>query len=554
MRTTTDLPTREEWLAARYDAATAARARLEAAGHDVSIYSRLIPGRETPYRVFDLGTGTWKRIDPADASTMDGLTLADDEPAPTSTSANESPEAVEPPRLTDTPAPTPTVRDSPCWKYENDGQRPGDGTWHRFDPHKSWSVDGEAQAFLRYAERNGMTFDGRAAIDDYLAVMRISHGTDDPIQWDANPVLLGLPDGDVLDLESGDTRPMTANMHITKAAAVAPSNERPALFLDEFLGRVLPDPEMQKLLRTAIAYTLTGHLDEEVSVWCFGPRSSGKSTLNETLQAMLGTYAVPLPDNTVVTRGRGGKAASPATKEWRSDLRAARYASVEEVGRDFTLNERDFKIACSGNPVTERRLYKGYKSFRTSATPWLFGNSLPFMSVAPPILKRIVAVPFSVPLSDSDKDLRLKHRLRRPEELARILGWAAERAAEILAERDAGPAGTSAFAVRPDASTTFVDDMVEDADPIHGFVLRNVEPAGADEWLSMADATSALRKWAAGQDDDVGSHIHRFSPLGLSQKLAAVLREKGGVSCRRMLDGRKVVRGYRRLRLADEMR
>ena len=57
---------------------------------------------------------------------------------------------------------------------------------------------------------------------------------------------------------------------------------------EKFLAQVVPDEKVRAFLQRALGYSLTGITEEQCFFFLYGPGSNGKSTLIETLSALMG--------------------------------------------------------------------------------------------------------------------------------------------------------------------------------------------------------------------------------------------------------------------------
>ena len=422
------------------------------------------------------------------------------------------------------PAPPVTIAPAPETLYDPNGSSVGGGTWYVFRPGKGWEVDKEARNVLRKAREAGQAFATRKDVEDYLAVASIDHAIEGSVPWNRVPTHLGLPNGKALSLKTGNVVSQKAVFYINKAVSVEPDFSAPPEAWLAFLERVLPDPAMRELLRDAVAYTLTGSTDAQLSFWCFGPAASGKSTVAETLEAIMGSYAHTFPDNTMVTRGKE----PPAMKEWLNDLGdGVRFAMVDEVESRDRLNERAFKTAVTGSSITARRLFKGYETFKPVAKLWFFGNTCPRMDVHEALTRRIVAIPFDEQIPEVERDEEVKLRLTTdPEEHSRILAWAVERAREKLASDDRWfPLAKD----RPEASQTFINRMMVTNDAAQYFIRTRLVRGEKADYVTVEDIRERMLAWA--KEGEHGQ-VQRFSAHGLATKIGQEALNRGGKSFR----------------------
>ena len=94
--------------------------------------------------------------------------------------------------------------------------------------------------------------------------------------WDANPWLLGAPNG-VVDLRTGEFRPGRQNDHITKHLGARFDSQATCPRFLEFLEEVFDgDKALVTFVRRAFGYTMTGSVSEDCWFGCYGSGRNGK--------------------------------------------------------------------------------------------------------------------------------------------------------------------------------------------------------------------------------------------------------------------------------------
>lgn len=240
-----------------------------------------------------------------------------------------------------------------------------------------------------------------------------------PDQLDADPWLLNLQNG-TLDLRTGALRPHAAADLLTKLAPVMwdPASEAPTW--RAFLARILPgDPDLLAFLQRAVGYSLTGNTSEQILLFLFGRGNNGKTTMLETLRALLGDYGLQADVGTFLERRRDGASNDLAR------LRSARFVAAVEAGEGQRLAEGLVKQLTGGDTVSARMLYSEYFEFRPQFKLWLAANHKPVIrGTDTAIWRRIRLVPFTVTITEAERDPELPAKLR--VELPGILHWAVE--------------------------------------------------------------------------------------------------------------------------------
>jgi putative DNA primase/helicase len=139
-------------------------------------------------------------------------------------------------------------------------------------------------------------------------------------------------------------------------------------------------------------------------------------------------------------------------------LKGARAAIASEVPEGRRLNESLIKDLTGGDTITARFLRKEFFEFRPESKLWLYGNYKPTITGSDEgIWRRINIIPFSVQISDADKNLGKKLNAEWPG----ILAWAVKGALEWQQQGLNPPpavlTATSTYRREMDSIGTFLD-------------------------------------------------------------------------------------------------
>jgi putative DNA primase/helicase len=320
-----------------------------------------------------------------------------------------------------------------------------------------------------------------------------------PQQLDSNPWVLNVLNG-TLDLRTGQLREHRREDLITKLAPVAYDPEAPCPRWEAFLSRIFAgDAELIRFVQKAVGYSLTGSTQEQCFFILYGTGANGKTTLMQTVSALLKDYARQTATETLlVQRGDG-------PRNDLARLQGARfvYASETEGGRK--LAEALVKQLTGGDTLTARFLYSEHFEFQPMFKLWLAVNHKPVVQGTDhAIWRRIRLLPFIVTIPVAEQDKRLIEKLR--DELPGILRWAVE-GCLLWQQEGLEP---------PQAVKRATGDYRSEMDVIAAFIQNCcvVEPQGKV-------STSELYEEYAGWCTQMGE-----TPV--SQKaLAAALKERG---------------------------
>lgn len=232
-------------------------------------------------------------------------------------------------------------------------------------------------------------------------------------EWDANPNILGTPDGAV-DLVTGKVIPAKRGLMATKAAAVSPSDEEPKLwlrFLHEACGG---DDDLVCYLQRVCGYALTGDTSEQCLFFCFGPGKNGKSVFINTVGGILGDYA-----KTAAMDMLNASAESKHSTDL-AMLRGARLVTASETDEGQSWSERRIKELTGRDKITARFMRQDNFTYRPEFKLLIVGNHKPVLTAVDDALRRrFNIVPFLT--KPTSPNLRLEDDLRA--EWPGILRW-----------------------------------------------------------------------------------------------------------------------------------
>jgi putative DNA primase/helicase len=239
-----------------------------------------------------------------------------------------------------------------------------------------------------------------------------------PDALDTEPMLLNVRNG-TLDLERGVLRQHDPHDLITKLAPVVYDANATAPGWHRFLDRVVPDPDVRSFLQRAIGYSLTALTIEQVMFIMFGTGANGKTTLAETLAALLGDYWLRTPADTLLAKRDTGIPNDVAR------LRGARLVTAMELDEGRRLAEVKIKELTGGDTISARFMRGEWFDFKPVCKLWLGTNHKPqIRGTDHAIWRRIRLVPFEVQIPEPERDPMLGEKLAA--ELPGILAWAVE--------------------------------------------------------------------------------------------------------------------------------
>jgi putative DNA primase/helicase len=238
----------------------------------------------------------------------------------------------------------------------------------------------------------------------------------EPKEFDEDPWLLNCSNG-VLDLRTGELRPHSPELRLTKFCPVAYDPNAQAPTWERFLREIfLDDDELIRYVQRACGYSISGDVREDKLFICWGTGANGKSTFLQTLRRVLGDYAGAIAPAAIVHKGKDAHPTAVA------DLYGLRFAIAVETEEDQRLAEAQVKALTGRDSIKARFMHKDYFEFEPRAKIWLATNHRPLIrDTSPAIWRRIALIPFRAFFPPELQDKTLGEKLWQERE--GILAW-----------------------------------------------------------------------------------------------------------------------------------
>jgi P4 family phage/plasmid primase-like protien len=235
-----------------------------------------------------------------------------------------------------------------------------------------------------------------------------------PEQWDANPQLIACPGATIeLGLDGHTIREPRRADRLTKLTLGRPGTGGKAPLLEAFLRGRLPDREVRLFVQKLLGYGLITGNPRRLLVIFLGKTSTGKTTVGEIVNHVLGDYAGPF--NLSLFRGKMDEGP-------RSDVIKAlgrRMIFASEVSQRWEFHADEVKRLTGGDSVQARDLYVKASATverRPAFLPILSANHVPTIRGADfATRRRLLAVPFDQQVDPNHEDPELGERIRTQE-------------------------------------------------------------------------------------------------------------------------------------------
>jgi putative DNA primase/helicase len=348
--------------------------------------------------------------------------------------------------------------------------------------------------------------------------------------FDRNEWVIGLPDGNALDLRTGEVRGATPEDRLAQRLNVIPADRADESTCPNwlrYLATTQPNENIRSFLKRFFGYALTASDIEQVFLFFLGIAGSGKGTMLYPITKIMGPYfvAIGLPLLAIKTD-------EDRRNNYLADLVGKRLATVGDMPFTQILDANILKTITGGDAkLTARRL--GHQPF--AFTPYfkivILSNTAPNLSgVDGGIKRRVLVVPFQQDFT-TQPDTQLREKLTG--ELPGILRWMVE---GCLEWRQTGLCPPAEIRAR-------TDEYIADADTFEAFLqdVSVVDPNG------FAPTAMMFAKWAEAAKKS-------NYPIGTERAFAEMVRAKRP-KCEldrvRYMGSKNPMRGFKGLRLLE---
>jgi putative DNA primase/helicase len=332
--------------------------------------------------------------------------------------------------------------------------------------------------------------------------------------FDSNKNLFNCQNG-TYNLANMTLQPHNISDFITKIAKVKYDSGAVCERWDSFISEVMSgDTDAARYLQKAFGYALSGETLLECFFILYGSTTrNGKTTLTETIAAIMGDYARTIQPQSLSRRSRDGAAASPDIAR----LKGARLVNMPEPGSGLELNIALVKQFTGGNSVTARFLNENPVEFKPECKLFINTNHLP--GVADETIfssGRLKVIPFNRHFDEEEQDKSLKRLFRKSANKSAALNWLIAGYRLLMAEGLTDTARVRAA----------IDEYRQESDIIGTFLIECT--AQKDNYRQPADDVhAAYVTWA--KDSGVESLGRGKFYADLRRRGFKVARDKRGV-------------------------
>ena len=298
-------------------------------------------------------------------------------------------------------------------------------------------------------------------------------------EFDSDPWLLGIPDGNVVDLSTGKIRPMRREDCMTVRIAVTPDMAQDTPRWNRFLQEITcGNAPLAKYLVQLCGLCLSGH-PEQILAACWGKGRNGKGVLWRLVAKLLGPLAVTLRPAEIQYSPNNGD----ASKRTFAKLFGKRLAVINEApGKRW--NYEMLKMLSGGDALSGARMRQDDKEQTPTHKTILLTNE-PLQVPADAAWKgRLHLIPFLGDFSGAKGDRFIEDKL-----------WA-ERTG-ILADLIRGCVEAKRGLEKPPIVTKATDDLMAEMD-LGAQFLDDCAESVPGALAAQTEVDQAIRKWLPG--------------------------------------------------------
>lgn len=273
--------------------------------------------------------------------------------------------------------------------------------------------------------------------------------------------LLNTPNG-MVNLKTGELLDFDKKLLITKSTSVEYDKDSECPFWIKTLNLAFNgDQELIDYMQRAIGYSLTGSNSEQCLFICWGEQgNNGKSTILETIQKILGSYAQMSDMKVITSTETDNRVASSLAK-----LPGVRLVSMNEAEENQKLSESLIKQITGGDTLQACKKFKEPFEFQPIFKLWIRTNEKPIIrGMSDAIWRRIKLIPFEVPIPEHERIRRDDVDEALIKEYKGILNWCIQGAVKWnkhgLMDPKIVTAATSGYRTEMDIIQSFYDECI----------------------------------------------------------------------------------------------
>lgn len=237
---------------------------------------------------------------------------------------------------------------------------------------------------------------------------------------DCHDHLLATKNGYLIDLKTSEVRKIEQSDLITKLVNADYDPKAESQHWVNLLNAVFEgDCELIDYFQALCGYSATGLTTEELMVFLYGDGANGKTTVQDSLKAVLGDYSGTMETENILKQKHARHTAEIAV------LNGKRFVTCAELARGRQLNESIVKNLTSGDSMLVRHMCQKPFEMQSRMKLWVSTNNLPVVDYADnAIWRRIKLIRFNHVFNhETGIDKTMRNKLKSEKEKSGILNW-----------------------------------------------------------------------------------------------------------------------------------
>lgn len=308
-------------------------------------------------------------------------------------------------------------------------------------------------------------------------------------RFDADPHMFACANG-VINLRTGDIRPVRQDDYISVASPVLHDPEMPTPHFNRFLETSIPDPGVRDFLQKVLGYSMTGSNPEQKMFIHHGSTTAnGKSVLMNVMARVLGDHFSPASEKTII---RQKSMQSQRIGQDMVDMVGPRFLIVSETGEGGFLDSEMVKSVTSGDLRADRPHARANVKYRVMGKIHLVTNHMPHITPDSAMRRRLAVIPWTQSFVDNP-DPNLEKKIAG--ELPGILAWLVRGAIRWYADFEhSGKTGLE----EPAAVRAELDGFIEEEDELGQWLSENCTTfvsSSPKDWTPNSDLYQDYLRW-----------------------------------------------------------
>lgn len=236
--------------------------------------------------------------------------------------------------------------------------------------------------------------------------------------FDSKGKFIGVQNG-VVNIETGEFIENNPSFMITKQCGASYDPSATCHEWLNFLTRIFENDEGKiDFIQRLMGQALLGKPGKDKLAICCGTGANGKSTLFDTMEAIIGDYAKVTSAKTLTDKA-GNK------EYYVADLKGVRLALINETQKGAFLDEETVKSLVDSGRVSARYPFGRPFNFQPMATPVLITNYEPRITADYAINRRLAFIRFDYTIPATERDPKFRDNVLA-KEYSGILNWMLE--------------------------------------------------------------------------------------------------------------------------------